>query len=137
MSVLIDTGIFIAYINKRDSNHDKAVSLLEDIMRGRYGISYTSDYIFNEAVTYTLMKTKDIGKALDVGRLILGDGELPRFTHILFVDRGTFNKAWEIFLKYDRLSFTDCTSIALINEYEINYIASFDSGFDGIVARLH
>jgi len=137
MSVFIDTGVFVAYINKRDSNHDRAVHLLEDIMRGKYGKAYTSDYIFDEAVTFSLLKTKDVRKALDVGRLILGDEELPRFTDILFVDRNIFNKAWEIFLKHGRLSFTDCTSVALMDEYEIKYIASFDSGFDGVVTRLY
>jgi len=49
MSVFIDTGVFVAYINKRDSNHDRAVYLLEDIMRGKCGKAYTSDYVFDEA----------------------------------------------------------------------------------------
>ena len=106
-------------------------------MRGKYGRAYTSDYVFDETVTFSLMKTKDVRKALDVGRLILGDEEFPRFVDILFVDKGVFNKAWEIFLKYGRLSFTDCTSVVVMDEYEIGYIASFDSGFDGVVARLH
>lgn len=83
------------------------------------------------------MKTKDIRKALDVGRLILGDAELPRFVEILFVDGNIFNRAWKIFLDYGRLSFTNCTSVALIKEYEIGLIASFDSGFDGVVKRLY
>lgn len=137
MSVFIDTGVFVAYINKRDSNHEKAVYLLEDIMKGKYGKAYTSDYIFDEATTFSLMKTKDVRKALDVGRLILGDEELPRFVDILFVDRVVFNRAWEIFLKYGRLSFTDCTSVVVMDEYEIGHIASFDSGFDGVVERLY
>jgi len=67
--------------------------------------------------------------------LILGD-DLPRFLEIIFVDRVIFNKAWKYFQRYKELSFTDCTSLALIEEYEIDYIASFDSDFDGIVARI-
>ncbi len=135
--IFIDTCVFIAYVNKRDINHDRAIELLEDIMRGKYGKAFTSDYVFDEAVTYALMKTKDIKKALNVGRLILGDDKLPRFLEILFVDKVIFNRAWELFLKYKKLSFTDCTSIALMNEHEIKYIASFDSDFDGIVARIY
>lgn len=106
-------------------------------MRGKYGKAYTSDYVFDEAATFSLMKTKDIRKAMDVGRLILGDEELPRFVETLFVDRNVFNRAWEVFLRYGRLSFTDCTSVVLMGEYEIGHIASFDSGFDGVVSRLH
>ncbi|MDI6640008.1 MAG: hypothetical protein QMD78_04205 [Methanocellales archaeon] len=35
-----------------------------------------------------------------------------------------------------RLSFTDCTSISLMHKRSIDYIASFDASFDGIVTRL-
>lgn len=34
------------------------------------------------------------------------------------------------------LSFTDCTSIAIIKGREIDYVASFDTDFDGIVDRV-
>jgi len=134
--IFIDTGVFVAYVNKRDINHERAVEILEDVMRGKYGRAYTSDYVFDEAVTFALLKTKDVRKALNVGRLILGDDVLPRFLEILFVDRVIFNKAWKYFRRYKGLSFTDCISIALIEEYEIDYIASFDSDFDGIVSRI-
>ena len=134
--IFVDTGIFIAYVNKRDVNHKRAVEILEDIMRGKYGKAYTSDYVFDEAVTFALLKTKDVRKALNVGRLILGGDDLPRFVEILFVDKAIFNKAWKFFQKYEKLSFTDCTTIALMEEYEIDYIASFDSDFDGIVTRV-
>jgi len=36
-------------------------------MRGKYGKAYTSDYIFDEAATFSLLRTKDVRKALDVG----------------------------------------------------------------------
>jgi hypothetical protein len=52
-------------------------------MRGKYGRAYTSDYIFDEAVTFSLLKTKDVKRALNVGRLILGDKEFPRFIRVL------------------------------------------------------
>ncbi|MCZ7362470.1 MAG: hypothetical protein O8C58_03915 [Candidatus Methanoperedens sp.] len=49
------------------------------------------------------------------------------------------NKGWNIFVKYanKKLSFTDCTTIELMNDRDIEYLASFDGGFDGIVQRLH
>ncbi len=134
--IFVDTSIFIAYVNKRDSNHKRAVDILEDVMRGKYGKAYTSDYVFDEAVTFALLKTKDVRKALNVGRLILGHDDMPRFVEILFVDKAIFKKAWKIFQKYEKLSFTDCTTIALMEEYEIDCVASFDSDFDGIVTRV-
>jgi len=32
MSIFIDAGIFIAYLNKKDSHHSKATDLIDDIM---------------------------------------------------------------------------------------------------------
>ncbi|MCD6341031.1 MAG: type II toxin-antitoxin system VapC family toxin [Desulfurococcales archaeon] len=140
MSIFIDTGVFVGYINKKDEHHDVAVNLLEDIMRNRYRAPFTSDYIFDEAVTVALYRTGDFRKAIDVGELIIGnkEKEIAQFVNILPVSKIVFNEAWKIFLKYRNkmLSFTDCTSIALIKEREIDYIASFDEDFNGIVNRV-
>jgi len=140
MSIFIDTGVFVGYINNKDEHHDVAVNLLEDIMRNRYRAPFTSDYIFDEAVTVALYRTKDIRKAIDVGELIIGNKEkgITQFVNILPVSKIIFNEGWKIFLKYRKkmLSFTDCTSIALIKEREIDYIASFDEDFKGIVNRV-
>jgi hypothetical protein len=140
MSVFIDTGIFIAYVNKKDEHHTDATTILEDIMRNRYGVPFTSEYIFNEAVTIALYKA-NIAKAIDVRDLILGNAErgIPCFMNILSVSRGDFNESWKLFLKYadKKLSFTDCISIELMKKKGIEYIASFDSDFDGIVPRVY
>ena len=140
MSIFIDTGVFVAYVNKKDKNHSSAVNLLEDIMRNKFRTSFTSDYIFDEAITVALHRTKDIRKAIDVGELIVGNEEkgIIRFVNIILVSKVVFNEAWKLFLKYPEkmLSFTDCTSIALIKGREIDYVASFDTDFDGIVDRV-
>ena len=140
MSIFIDTGVFVGYVNKKDKNHDIAVNLLEEIMMNKYRAAFTSGYIFDEAVTVALYRTKDIRKAIDAGELIIGNKEkgITRFVNILPVSKDIFNEAWKSFLKYPEkmLSFTDCTSIALINGREIDCIASFDKDFDGIVNRV-
>ena len=45
---------------------------------------------------------------------------------------------WSLFTEYPerRLSFTDCTSIALMRKRGIDAIASFDRDFDGIIPRI-
>jgi predicted nucleic acid-binding protein len=49
-----------------------------------------------------------------------------------------FKEAWRLFPQYaDRgLSFTDCTSIALLKTRGIESIVSFDADFDGIAPRI-
>ncbi|MFH1774741.1 MAG: PIN domain-containing protein [Methanobacteriota archaeon] len=139
MSMLIDSNVFIAYINKSDENHDKADELLEDIMKNKYGMPFTSDYIFNETVTTVLYRTGNIARAVDVRDLILGneEKEIPSFITMIFITEDVLSNAWKLFLKYSekKLSFTDCASIELIKSRGIEYIASFDKDFNGIVSR--
>lgn len=140
MSIFIDSNVFIAYINKSDENYGRASEIFEDIMKNKYGMPFTSDYIFNETVTTALYRTGSIARAIDVRDLMLGneEKEIPSFITMLFVTGDLLSNAWKLFLKYSekKLSFTDCASIELIKSRGIEYIASFDKDFDGIVSRI-
>jgi len=134
LGVFIDTGIFVAARNSRDINHKKAKSLLRKALLGEWGEVFTSSYIFDEAVTLALVRTKRPEIAVDIGNFILSSTTI----RMLFVDKETFRLAWKIFRNYAdrRLSFTDATSIALMRLHKIEYIMSFDRHFDGIVSRI-
>ena len=137
MGVFLDTGIFVAFHNTRDTNHTRALELIRALVEGGLGTAYTSDYIFDEAVTVALVRTGRPENALAVGRMILGEITAP-FLAILRVGEDDFKKAWKLFSQHaDRgLSFTDCTSIALLRTGGIESIVSFDTDFDGIVPRI-
>lgn len=96
--------------------------------------------IFDEVMTSILYKTGDINKAAGVRDLILGNNEkdIPQFINLLFIDREVFEKGWITFIKYaeKKLSFTDCSTIELMKNRDIENIVSFDGGFDGIIPRL-
>jgi predicted nucleic acid-binding protein len=141
MSVFIDTGVFIAYINKKDEHHAYASKLVDKIMKNEFGAAFTSDMIFDEAMTFILYKTGDINKAIGVRDLIFGNNEkeIVQFINLLFIDREVFEKTLTTFIKYagKKLSFTDCSSIELMKNKDIENIVSFDAGFDGIIPRFH
>ncbi len=140
MSIFIDAGIFIAYANNKDKHHAQAFGLIDDIMENKYGAVFTSDLVFDEAVTFMLYKTGDIRNASRIRDLISGNKEknIPQFVNMLFIDSEVLEEGWKIFVKYadKKLSFTDCSTIVLMNTKDIEYLASFDGGFDGIVTRL-
>ena len=140
MSVFIDTGIFIAYVNKRDEHHIPATHIIEEILTNKYGAAFTSDMVFDELMTFILYKTGDISKAIRVRDLILGnrDKDVVRFINLIFVDEDILEKSWNSFVKYadKKLSFTDCSTIELMKIRSIPHIASFDGEFDGIVERI-
>ena len=134
MSIFIDTGVFVAARNLRDINHQRAVELLEDVLRGRYGTAFTSDYVLDEAVTVALVRTRRPDIAIRTGQLILSS---PRIS-LIIVDKEIFMDAWERFkvLANRGLSFTDCTTLAIMDKYNMDYLLSFDRHFDGLVRRI-
>ena len=137
MSIFVDTGLFVAFHNTKDVNHSRALEIMKNIVTGKLGSAYTSDYIFDEAVTTALVRTRRPETALTVGRMIQGEFTTP-FLVVLRVNATAFKEAWNLFSRYAEkgLSFTDCTSVALMSMKDIESIASFDTDFDGIVPRI-
>jgi predicted nucleic acid-binding protein len=105
------------------------------MLKGELGEIYTSDYILDEVVTLMLKRTKRLELAIEMGEYIL---KSPRIRK-LRVTEEIFDDAWKKFksLKGKLMSFTDCTSLVLMEKRGIEYIASFDSGFDGLARRIH
>lgn len=139
MSIFIDTGIFVAFHNTEDQNHSRAVEFLEQVAKGEYGSAYTSGYVFDEAVTLALMRARKPIIATAVGELILGKSKrVSPFVVLLRVTEEVFTKSWKLFKRYmsKRLSFTDCTTVALMGQVGIKNLLSFDRSFDGVVRRL-
>ncbi len=141
MSIFVDTGIFVGFVNKKDRDHARAMQLVDELRKGRYGIPYTSDYVFDEAVTVALVRTRRVGLGISAGCLILGskDSGVPAFARLVRVDEQIFNEAWRNFCggKKPNLSFTDYTSLGLARSYGGGMIMSFDDGFDGFLTRIH
>ena len=121
--IFIDTNVFVAYYNKRDLHHEKSLELIEMAVEGYYGKIFTSDYVFDESVTVTLVRTKDIERAVALGAYIL-NSEIE----LLSVDEDCFFESWNLF-KDVKMSFTDCTNLSLMKLYGINKIMTFDRGF--------
>ncbi len=125
MVLFIDSSVFVAYYNQRDQHNKTAVELIKKCVEGDYGELFASDYVFDEAVTVTFVKT-GLKKAVELGEYLL-KSEVT----LLEVDRDVFDVAWEKF-KSAEMSFTDCTNIALMKSNGIDKILTFDSGFKKI-----
>lgn len=138
MSVFVDTGLFYALQNERAAEHDRATAAFEAVLTGSYGTVYTSDYVYDETVTLVRSRTGAFDEAKAVGDRILGRGAYPEAVEMLFVDRDVFEAALDLFERYDdhSLSFTDATTIALVERRDIDRVLSFDDDFDGVVDRL-
>ena len=133
MSVFIDTGAFLAYRNKKDKYHEIANKLFMDALKGKYGQIYTSDYIYDEALTLALIRTNNVEVAMDIADVIMS----PRIK-MVFVDPELFEKSTKTFKQYTerKLSFADAVSIEIIKEFDIEKYFGFDAHFNGIVDQI-
>lgn len=138
MSVFLDTGLYFALQNQSARGHEAARRAFEAVLDGRYGTAFTSDFIYDEAVTLVRKRTGRHDEARTVGDRILGRDEYPSTVEFLFLTEDTFEHAVEVFDRYDDqpLSFTDATTIALVERHDIDRVLAFDDDFDGVVDRL-
>jgi len=126
--IFLDSSLIVAYSNEADENHAKALQVVKDVNRGRYGTPVITDYVFDEVVTVMLVKTKNTGQVTELGEKLLG-------TNLLFrVDEDLFNLAWSIFKEQRKpmLTFTDCTSVVVRRSNGISNMATFDEDLQRI-----
>lgn len=138
MSVFVDTGVFYADHDENASRHAAADDALDAVYRGELGTPLTSDYVYDEAVTLTLKRSGRFEAARAIGDRIRGVGRFVDAFRLEHVTPDAFERAVEVFERYDdqRLSFTDATTVALVEDGDVDAVLSFDDDFDGVVERV-
>lgn len=123
--IFIDTSFFKAISDKNDGFHTASIKILKKIKSHKYEF-ITTNYVLDE--TYTLIRTR------------CGYNDVIEFHNGLFANMVSLQvvrvesddeiKGWEFFLKkWSKLSFTDCTSFAVMKRLELVDVATFDHHF--------
>lgn len=135
MKLWLDTNVVVASLLTRDTNHERALRLMQRIRSVEWQGVYTSDYVVAEVLN--LLRTRvgvpDIEeRAL---RLLLGrPGQGSILAGLIRIDPALFALSVERFRQWrdQGLSFTDCTSLVAMDEARVRCIATFDAGFAGL-----
>ena len=124
MKVFIDTGAFCALTIPKDQHNLTAKSFFKQIQKDK-AVIYTSDYVLDE--TYTLLKTRSSHATAIKFMEQMDKSQI----NILRITEDIEESAKALFKKFDdkRLSYTDCTSFALINHLGIEAVFAFDEHF--------
>ena len=130
--IFIDTGIFAAFSVKKDPHHIEATKIMEQVVKGEYGPALSSDYIYTETLALVLKRTKRCDVALNAS-LIFSRGTNQKWLNLIKITSDLSDNALEKFRKYceEDMSFTDCTSLAVLEKYGLNTMATFDRHFMG------
>lgn len=131
MTVLLDTGVLVAWINPSDPLHARAAAVVKQAMTGRLGQALSTDTVLDEGLTLLRRRPgrKEVSerfaslffpKRTGLDWLTCGEDilEAARTLHFRHYERG--------------LSFTDCTLIAHAEALGAA-VATFDQSFEGLV----
>lgn len=130
MRVFVDASAYLSVLNKKDSNHRKALKISQQFFKGG-GELITSNIVIYEVCTVLSLR---IDKKLAFEfRETLENSQ----TAVIYLNRQIENKAWEIFQKQTskNVSFFDCTSFAVMEELGIKSVFSFDGDFKRYAQR--
>jgi len=79
----------------------------------------------------TFLRAKVPWIAIEVGENILEN------LHIIRVDDEDFRTAWGLFNKFNKLSFTDCTTLSLSKRLKIKRLVTFDQALLNAFAEIN
>jgi len=120
--IFLDSSFIIAAKIESDENHKKAMNYLFKLIEQGNRDFFISDYIFDEVVTIVMLKSKNMQFATELGDTLRSSFKIINITEEIF------DKAWSLFKEQGgtRLSFTDCTTLTLLETRKISELATFD-----------
>lgn len=125
IKIFVDTSAFVALFDRKDQYHRKATAYFETL-NPNLTILHTSNYVIDETITRIRIQN-GYKFALEFGEHFF----LSRMFYNHYIDQELEKDAFKLFKKYSdkELSFTDCTSFALMRKVEINKAFAFDDDF--------
>src|SRR3990167_1543342 len=103
----IDTVTLFAGFFSDEKHHAKAKKIIEAISGGNVKNVAYSDYVLDELLTLARAKKNAAASNLILEEIINSELELIK------IEQKHLALAFEIFKSYEKLSFTDCTTVAL------------------------
>ena len=129
MDVFIDTWAWLAYGHKKDPYHELVLTCFHGLHEEQISL-VTSDYVMNELITI-LFRREPFEAAKRFVSTIFESSESGLLT-ILRVTGQRFRSAWALREKFQdkpRISFTDFTSMAMMQELGITQVVTDDDHF--------
>jgi len=123
LSILIDTNVFIARLDKNDTTHTQVIAISKKIPEN--SVLYTTNQIISESLTVAAQKLGKNTAITLLRELLSGD------VTIIHVDEHIFSKSLSLFKKIrsKNVSFADCTSFVVLKQYNIDAVFTFDQHF--------
>jgi predicted nucleic acid-binding protein len=123
LKIFVDADAFVALAREDDTNHEKAISLLQSLIK-RAVVFITSNYVFSESITVISML-----KSHEAAVQFIEAMQSQESQYLLKrVDEAIEEKALQIFKEQTskNTSYVDCTNMAFMRQLQVDAIFSFD-----------
>jgi predicted nucleic acid-binding protein len=106
------------------------------ILKGEFGKILISDFIITEVLTLSRVRTKSCECAKSIDELLRKKKDKKDIFFKLYIDQAILKETTDIFHKYCKSGFShiDCSILVFMKMYSIDFLASFDSHFKGLVS---
>lgn len=131
--VVVDANVLIAARLARDQNHDRGRAISEAIDRGALPTGYILSNVLEEIVNYLQARSGHETATETLDALIESSGFVLTQT-----PKSDFDAGRSLFRRHESLSLTDAVIVAAMQRLDIEYLYSFDDGFDSVegISRL-
>ena len=132
--LFVDASAWIATIDASDGLHGDARRFWA-ASRAERRRFVTSDYVLDETYTFLRRRRNGLKMAVAVNDLVASS----HIIEVVGITQELRDQAWELFVGYEDqvLSFTDCTSFALMRQRQLLEVFTFDRDFQraGFIVR--
>ncbi|MDF9745407.1 type II toxin-antitoxin system VapC family toxin [Natrinema salsiterrestre] len=134
MTAVVDTSVLFAQRSAHDEYHEQAREIIAGVDHGQLPEFHITDHVLAE--TLNLIQNKaDHQKATQTMALLIEGSHF----HLRHTPKADFNSTQALFRRHSHLSFVDASIVAFMQREGIEYLYSFDDGFDTIegITRLN
>jgi predicted nucleic acid-binding protein len=130
---VVDANVLIAARLSRDQNHEHGEAIAQAIDQGTLPTAYVLSDVLEETINYLQARAGHDVATETLDAVIESSGFSLEQT-----SKSDFDTGRSLFRRYEPLSLTDAVIIAAMRRKEIEYLYSFDDGFDSVslVTRL-
>ncbi|WP_254838935.1 type II toxin-antitoxin system VapC family toxin [Natronomonas marina] len=130
---VVDANVLIAARLSRDQNHETARDITREFDEGSFPTGYVFDTVLEEVLNYLQARSTHDAAVRTLDATIESNGfEIAR------TRKSDFDAGRSLFRRYQSLSLTDGIIAAAMDRRNLEYLYSFDDGFDAVdeVTRL-
>ncbi|MHB8586288.1 MAG: type II toxin-antitoxin system VapC family toxin [Thermoplasmatota archaeon] len=139
MTLLIDSGVAYAYVHRKDARHEAAKEIIREMMEGRWGSAFMTQPLAIEFLNLARARGLSPSQENAAMQFLFGTDEVASAIQVVPLDPSALERARPLFVRLRErrgFSFTDATTLGVMQEGLGGTFATFDSAFRGLVATV-